>query len=123
MGNVKEVLYVDDEHVNLLLFESLFGKKFTIHTADSGAKGLEMLRNNPQIVLVVSDMKMPEMDGLSFVKAARDAFPEVKFFILTAYDISDEIEDALSNGVITGYFQKPFQSATIERTLCQALDS
>ncbi|HCX99748.1 MAG TPA: two-component system response regulator, partial [Bacteroidales bacterium] len=66
MSKKISVLYVDDEPINLRLFELNFKNAFNVTTALSGFDGLEILKNNPDIPVVVSDMRMPKMDGIEF---------------------------------------------------------
>ena len=103
-----EILYVDDENINLMLFSKLFGKKYEIITAKSGNEGLEKLSENPGVKLIVSDMRMPGMNGIEFIQQAKGKRPELKCFILTGYDITEEISQALEKKVIEKHFTKPF---------------
>lgn len=115
------LLYVDDEPINLKIFELSFKNRFKIFTALSGQEGLEILKNQPDITVVVSDMRMPGMNGLEFIKLARKDFSNILFFILTGYDITDEISDALHDKVIYKYFRKPFNAGEIEQTIIEAI--
>lgn len=117
MSEKRTILYVDDEQTNLLLFKLNFQKRYDVITGMSGFEGLEHLRNNKGIVIVISDMKMPGMDGIEFIKTAKIEFPNVKFYILTGFDITPEIEDALANNLIHQYFCKPFKIKEIEETI------
>ncbi|MDY0201117.1 MAG: response regulator [Bacteroidales bacterium] len=115
------VLYVDDEPINLKLFELNFQRTFNVTTALSGFEGLEILKNNQQISIVVSDMRMPEMDGLEFIGKAKERFPNIIFYLLTGYDITEEISEALDNRLIAKYFRKPSNNKEIESTITNAL--
>lgn len=117
MDQIIKVLYVDDEPINLMLFKTMLRKKYDIITAESGFKGLEELSNNPDIRIVISDMKMPGMNGLEFIKKAKEQFPNVIFCILTGYEITDEIMLALEANLIYQYFQKPFKVVEIENAI------
>jgi len=116
------ILYIDDEAINLMLFSNIFKRKYDIQTATSGMQGLEILQQNNQINVVICDMKMPGMDGLSFVKKARLLYPQVHFFILTGFEISEEIETALNEGIILDYFQKPFNMESIDQAIVSRLN-
>lgn len=121
MDEMIKVLYVDDEPINLMLFQRIFGKRYEVKTADSGFKGLEMLEQMPDIKIVISDMKMPNMDGLEFAKIATNASPGIKFFILTGFGITSEILDAMESNLIYHYFQKPFKTEDIDNAIKSAL--
>jgi response regulator RpfG family c-di-GMP phosphodiesterase len=107
MESTTRILYVDDEPINLFLFEKLFEKKYQVETALSGTEGLEKLQTHNDIKLVVSDMKMPFMNGLEFLALAKDRNPELICYILTGYDITSEISAALNQKLIHHYFKKP----------------
>ncbi len=121
MSKKISVLYVDDEPINLRLFELNFKNAFNVTTALSGFDGLEILKNNPDIPVVVSDMRMPKMDGIEFIGRAKKEFPHIIFYILTGYDITEQISDALNNRLIAKYFRKPSNYKEIESTIIDAL--
>lgn len=112
-SNIK-VLYIDDESINLMLFKANFKKKFDVITGESGSEGLLLLKNNPDTKVVISDMKMPGMSGIEFIRKAKKDFPNVSFYILTGFDITDEISQALEELLIHKYFKKPFNINEIE---------
>ena len=100
----KTILYVDDEPINIMLFTVNFKSKFDVITGRSGLEGLDLLRSNPGISTVISDMKMPGMNGLEFIKLAKQEFPNISFYILTGYDITAEMQGALQSNLIRKYF-------------------
>ncbi|MBP8791391.1 MAG: response regulator [Breznakibacter sp.] len=122
MNNRIKILYVDDEPINLQLFVLNFRKKHQVFTAEDGFKALEVLNREPGIIIVISDMKMPGMNGLEFIKMAKERFPEKKFHILTGYEITPEIQEALRTGLILKYFNKPFNIKEIETTINEAIE-
>ncbi len=115
------ILYVDDEPINLELFEINFEEKYTVLTAISGLKAFEVLREKQGIVVVISDMKMHGMNGLEFVVKAKQEFPDLVYFILTGFDISPELAEALNKGVIQKYLYKPFDLLAIEKAIENAI--
>jgi two-component system response regulator (stage 0 sporulation protein F) len=117
------ILYVDDEKINLLLLKINFQKKFNVITALSGQEGLELLRAHPETIIVISDMKMPQMNGIEFIKTAKAAFPHITFFILTGFDITPEIEEAIKNNLIQKYLSKPIVIKEIEESINQVVNS
>lgn len=114
------ILYVDDEPTNLLLFNIHFQKKHKVITSLSGSEGLKILNEQPDINVVVTDMKMPVMNGIEFIKKAKVDFPNVHFYILTGFDLTDEIAEALESKLILKYFSKPFNVGIIEQTITEA---
>ncbi|MDA3955035.1 MAG: response regulator [Bacteroidales bacterium] len=121
MSENATILYVDDEELNLTLFQLNFKKRFNVLLAESGLEGLEMLKRNNNIVVVISDMKMPGMNGIEFIKLARKEFPKIRFFLLTGYEINEEIADALNDRLIHKYFRKPFNKSEIEEAILEFL--
>ncbi len=115
------LLYVDDEPLNLMLFKINFKNKFNVLTAESGSDGLKVLTENDQVLVVISDMKMPGMSGIEFIKLAKKDFPNISYFILTGFDINEEIADALNERLIHKYFRKPFNMKEIEESIMEFL--
>ncbi len=117
MSGRATLLYVDDEPINLQLFALYFRRKYDVKTAESGYAGLNILNKEPTISVVMSDMKMPGMSGIEFIKEAKSTFPSVYYFILTGYDITNEIALALKDKLIIKYFRKPFNVKEIESSI------
>ncbi len=111
------ILYVDDEEINLKMFELNFKKSFEVFTAQSPLDALDILNKHKNINIVVSDMKMPHLNGIEFIRKARLKFSEVKYFLLTGYEISDEITAALEEGLIVKYFQKPCKCEDLKKEI------
>ncbi len=66
-------------------------------------------------------MKMPEMNAIEFITLAKKEFPNIAYYILTGYDITQEIAEALNNKLIFKYFRKPFNLKEIEDAIIVAL--
>lgn len=115
------VLYVDDEPINLELFKIVFRKHFNVLVADSGFEGLKILETNSDIDVVISDMKMPLMSGLEFIKTAHQINSTILFYLLSGYTITEEIEQAINKGLVKGYIQKPFEKSSIIDNLKEQL--
>lgn len=95
-GNQKpKILYVDDEAINLELFQLAFEDLFEIIVAESGMEGLDMVSQSDDIDLIISDMKMPGISGMEFISRTKQLKPEIPCIILSGYDKSKEIDEAL----------------------------
>lgn len=117
------VLYVDDEDANLFLFEVNFRSKYKIFTAKSGFEGLEALDvHHDEIIVVISDMRMPQMNGVDFVKKAKEKYNNIAYFILTGFDFDNEIEKALQENIIHKFFTKPFEMSEIEKAIEEVIN-
>jgi len=112
-----KILYVDDEPINLKLFEINFAKKYDVFIANDGFQGLELLDKESGIIVIISDMKMPQMNGIEFIKKAKERYPDKKYYILTGFEITSEIREALNTGLILKYFSKPFNIKEIDKTI------
>ncbi len=116
------LLFVDDEANILSSLKRLFRPfGYTILTATSGKEGLELLKNN-KIDLVISDMRMPEMDGSVFLAHAAEQWPETLRILLTGYaDMTSTIK-AINEGGIYKYISKPWEDNDITLSVKQALE-
>lgn len=118
-----KVLYVDDEPINLQLFEINFSQKYNISTTENGIEGLQLLKNNIDTDIVIGDMKMPKLNGIEFIKKAKELNPKIKCFILTGYGMTEEIKNAIQDGTIINCLNKPFEMEIIENELQAALSN
>lgn len=117
------ILYVDDEEANLFIFEKMFEAKYHVLTAHSGTEGLESLKgHSADIIVVISDMRMPNMNGVEFIRKAKNNYANIAYFILTGFDFNDEIEEALNSHLIHKFFTKPFEMSDIEEAITEAVN-
>jgi response regulator RpfG family c-di-GMP phosphodiesterase len=116
------LLFVDDESSILSSLKRLFRPQgYRILTAGSGAEGLSILEKE-SIDLVVSDMRMPEMDGAQFLEQVRARWPDTLRILLTGYaDISSTVA-AINRGEIYRYISKPWDDNEIVLTVREALE-
>ncbi|MFA6314052.1 MAG: HD domain-containing phosphohydrolase [Sterolibacterium sp.] len=117
------LLFVDDEASILASLKRLFRPLgHTIFTATSGRAGLELLEREP-IDLVISDMRMPEMDGAAFLEQVRVRRPETVRILLTGYaDVSSTVA-AINRGQIYRYIAKPWDDQEVLLVVRQALEN
>lgn len=110
------ILVVDDEQaVRDLIAKSLATAEYDVDTAEDGPSALERLRAN-EYDLLITDLKMPGMDGLSVIREARRQFAGLPVVIITAYSTEASAIEAINLGV-SGYLTKPFK---MERVLAVA---
>lgn len=117
MSGKYKLLYVDDEVINLQLFKINMENDYDVFIAYDGINGLQVLDEHKDIDIIFSDMKMPEMNGIEFITKVKEQYPDKKCFILTGFEITDEIKEALNSGLILKYFSKPFNIDEIQSTL------
>lgn len=116
-SNKTTILYVDDEKINLFIFERTFEKKFNILTSISPKEALDILDKEENIDVVISDMRMPVMNGIEMIKKAKQYHPNISYYILTGFDFNEEIEEALQNNLINNCFKKPLNIEEIEAAI------
>lgn len=105
--NKVKVLFVDDEPAALEGFRLTQGKQYDVHVAASGAQGLEILRRESDIAVVVSDMRMPEMDGAEFLAAVKELAPDAVRVLLTGHADLEAAARAVNDGRIFRFLTKP----------------
>jgi response regulator RpfG family c-di-GMP phosphodiesterase len=115
------ILLVDDEQAILDGLRRQLRKKFTVHTALSGAAGLEVLAAEP-VTVVVSDMRMPEMDGATFLSKVRAQHPDVVRILLTGQADTQSAIAAVNEGNIYRFLTKPCPPDVILDELTSAVE-
>lgn len=118
-----KVLFVDDEVNALSSFKRLFfvDNDIEVYTAKNGSEALNILNCN-EIDLVVSDMRMPQLNGNDFLKYLKDKYPTILRIMLTAYaDVSTTIA-AINNGEVFRFLTKPWNDEELKDTVRGALE-
>ena len=111
------ILFVDDDSNILDGYKRQLRKQFSIETAEGGEKGLEAVKNNGPFAVIVSDLKMPGMDGNQFLAHVKEISPESTRILLTGYaDLRSAIE-AINNGRIFRLLTKPCDKIDLIQTL------
>jgi len=107
------LLCVDDEPSILSALRRLFrAKGFAVRVAEGGQAGLDMLATE-SVDLVISDMRMPEMDGVAFLEQVRQRWPDTMRLLLTGYADITSIMGAINRGEIYRYIAKPWDDNDI----------
>lgn len=116
------LLFVDDESSILSALRRLFRPHgYKILTAESGAAGLVVLEQEP-VDLVISDMRMPEMDGAQFLEQVRARWPATMRLLLTGYADVTSIINAINKGEIYRHISKPWDDNDIQLIVQKALE-
>lgn len=121
METNRKIIYVDDEQINLELFKINFRNDFEVFIADSALKGLDILAQNNDINVIVSDLKMPHMNGLEFIERIKTENPSKVCILLTAFMESDVMLKAINNELIFRYIMKPWRKDEIKGIIELAL--
>lgn len=117
-----EILAVDDEQAMLNLHDRILSDDFTVHTAISGAEGLDILQKNPNIELIISDQRMPAMSGTEFLSRSMSINPNCVRIILTGYTDIKDLVDSINSGRVFQYITKPFEPDELRLTIKRGID-
>jgi CheY-like chemotaxis protein/predicted regulator of Ras-like GTPase activity (Roadblock/LC7/MglB family) len=120
---MKQVLIVDDEPELLLSIKSGFENngRFQIITAANGREALDALEST-NMDLVVTDLRMPKMDGVELLAAMSELFPEVPNIVMSAFGTT-VIEQQLKKSGTMAVLDKPLDIEALEKAINMALDS
>ncbi len=118
-----QILCVDDESNVLKALRRLFmDEDYDIITATSGEEGLEELNDNPGIQLVISDYRMPGMNGVDFLKEVFERRPDTIRIVLSGYADTAAIVAAINEGKIYKFIPKPWNDDDLRVTIDKALE-
>lgn len=113
-----KILIVDDEqNMRVALFEALSRNGHDVAVAEDGGMALEMIARNPPD-LVVTDIKMPGMDGLELLRQVKALLPALPVVIMTGFATVDTAVEAMKQGAFD-YLLKPFPVEVIEETVAR----
>ena len=120
-----KILVVDDEPQLQRLFQQRFrshirNAEFELSFALSGMEALEMLRQDAGIDIILSDINMPEMDGLTFISKLDEINPMLKTVMVSAYGNMQNIRSAMNHGAYD-FVTKPIDFADLEATIKKAI--
>lgn len=117
-----KILCVDDEKAVLDGLSLHLRRRYDVFVAQSGASGLETLERDPSIAVVMSDMRMPGMDGAEFLSRARKILPNTVRVLLTGQaDMSSAIA-AVNEGQIFRFLTKPCPPAAVMSAIDAAVE-
>ena len=118
----RDLLYVDDEPDNIVVFEATFEDDFKIWSATSGQQALEILEKTP-IPVVVSDQRMPAMTGVELFSIMRRKYPHIQRIILTGYTDPEGMIDAINQGQVFHFVKKPWERPFLFSVLVRAFQA
>jgi len=123
MYELVSILCVDDEENVLKSLKRLFlDSEFEILLAKSGEEGLEILRKTEPVQIVISDYRMPKMNGVDFLKEVYKHWPDTIRIVLSGYADTVAIIEAINIGHIYKFIPKPWNDAELKVAISNALD-
>jgi len=123
LKTTNKVLIVDDEETLTWSMTKTLAKdkgKYDLVTANTGSEALNLLKQDP-IDVVVTDIKMPDINGLELLSMIRKQYPSTKVIIITAYGSPEVHKEATRRGSYF-YLEKPFEISDLRTLILKALE-
>lgn len=122
LSNKPPLLCLDDEVDNLDALERIFRKDFLVLKASTPQEAFQYLDQYPEISVIISDQRMPQMSGVEFLEQSLATHPECLRILLTGYTDIESVIDAVNKGQIYRYLTKPWDSIDLQNTVRQAFE-
>jgi DNA-binding NtrC family response regulator len=107
MPDVTKIMVIDDEPLmRMTIQDALVAEGYKVITAETGGNGLTLLREN-QTDMVITDLRLPDMDGIQMLREVKTVSPETPVILITAYGSIDSAVTAMKEGA-SDYLTKPF---------------
>jgi len=121
MGDKKgNILVVDDEKIVLKSCERVLSPEgYSVRTTTSPMEALSQLKSDA-FDLVITDMMMPEMDGIEFIRQVRQISPDMNIVLITGYPSQESIKEALGLRIVD-YLPKPFSPSLLMEVVTVAM--
>lgn len=118
-----KLMVVDDEPDNLDLLYRTFRRDFRVYKADGAMKALELLDSQGEMAVIISDQRMPLMNGTEFLSKTVERFPETIRILLTGYTDVEDLVEAINSGKVFKYITKPWNPENLKAVVQQAADT
>ena len=124
LGDKKlKLLVVDDEPDNLDLLYRTFRRDFKVYKADSAFTAMDVLKAEGEMALIISDQRMPEMNGTEFLGRTFEIFPDTVRILLTGYTDVEDLVEAINSGKVFKYITKPWTPEELKLVVQQASET
>jgi FixJ family two-component response regulator len=117
----EKVLLVDDDNHILDGYRRSLSREFLLETAHGGQQALKLVAENGPYAVVMADMRMPEMDGLQLLSSIKAEWPDTVRIVLTGYADMDAAIQALNEGTLFRFLNKPCSEEGMTKALTAAL--
>lgn len=114
---MERILFVDDESHILDALQRMLRKNFGVVVAEGGALGLEAIERDGPFAVVVSDMQMPEMNGVEFLRQVKTKSPDTVRLMLTGNADQDTAVTAINDADVYRFLNKPVEKASLLEAL------
>ncbi len=119
----QKILVVDDEPDNLDLLYRTFHREFKVLRAENGPAALDILLNEGDVAVIISDQRMPMMSGTEFLSLTATQYPDIIRIILTGYTDVEDLVEAINAGKVFKYVTKPWDDEELKQVVRQAADT
>jgi len=116
-----KILCIDDEQDIVDALFRLLRKDYEVLTATSGSEGLQILKDN-EVSLIISDQKMPEMNGVETLKRSIEINPDCIRILLTGYTDIESVIDSINSGEVYRYITKPWDPIDLVNTVNKSIE-
>ncbi len=123
MSKDTKILYVDDEVGNLNYFKSAFRREYNVLTAESGDQALQILKEDQDIPIILTDQRMPKMSGVTFLMQSINLIPDAIRVLVTGYSDMETVINAINHGHIYYFINKPWSYDEMSIVIQRALDT
>jgi serine phosphatase RsbU (regulator of sigma subunit)/CheY-like chemotaxis protein len=121
--NKLKLMVVDDEPDNLDLLYRTFRREFEVFRADSAITALQILDQQGEMAVIISDQRMPEMLGTEFLSKTVEPFPDTIRIVLTGYTDVEDLVEAINSGKVFKYITKPWTPDNLKAVVQQAAET
>ena len=118
-----KLMVVDDEPDNLDLLYRTFRREFQVFKADGALSALKILDTEGEMAVIISDQRMPLMNGTEFLSKTVDRFPDTIRILLTGYTDVEDLVEAINSGKVFKYITKPWNPEQLKTVVQQATDT
>ncbi len=118
-----KLLVVDDELDNLDLLHRTFRRNYRVYQASSGQEALECLAIHGEMAIIISDQRMPKMNGTEFLSLTVKDYPDTMRIVLTGYTDVEDLVDAINSGQVHRYITKPWKPKELRQVIDEAADT
>lgn len=124
MNKMPRILYVDDEDYMLDCMSATFEiAELPIETASSGPNALLKMEQSTSFYVVISDYRMPGMNGIDFLTKVAETHPKTTRILCSAFMEGEDISPLINNGIIHHFIRKPWDINQLLQMVCSALES
>ncbi|NEQ96967.1 MAG: SpoIIE family protein phosphatase [Cyanothece sp. SIO2G6] len=118
-----KLLIVDDETDNLDLLYRIFRQQYQVFRADSAFKALDILKEQGEMAIIISDQRMPRMKGTELLSRTVEPYPDTIRIVLTGYTDAEDLVEAINTGQVFKFVTKPWKTPDLQAIVKQAAET